>query len=462
MTSRSNIMRRRLEERAAAGTPISVAVFGAGDYARGLVAQMQRMPGIRCGIICDRNPDAAVRAYESAGIHRDEICFAERSETVERALRGNIPCVVTDVALLHTGAPEVLVDCSGDPEYGARAALAALERDIHVVMVNVEADVTVGTELAALARRHGGVYSLADGDQPSLMVGLADWASALGFDIVAAGKWTDAYAADEAAAELQARAAEQPDNSPRPSDVTFLDGSKTHIEMASAANALGLTVAAGGLQGPGLDLQEIPEYFREPVATSEPGAASARGDASAAAGRGVVEYIDCRKLDAERHTFYGGGVFVCASSPAQEAMETMAKKGVVVSADRHRAVFYRPYHLVGAETAWSILRAVFDRTATAEPGPERSVEVVALAKSALAAGWTLGGLGTADVAGRAVPAAEARAQGLLPVGLAAGAQLKRSVTAGTRLRFHDVEPPADSLVWKLRADAAAEMQRDME
>jgi predicted homoserine dehydrogenase-like protein len=417
-----------------------MAVFGAGDYARGLIAQTARMPGMRCAVVCDRDTEAALRSYESAGVGRRDITVATDRAMVRRALSSGAPCVVPDAELLQEADVEVLVDCTGDPESGARAAEAAIERGIHVVMVNVEADVTVGTELAAAARRTGCVYSLADGDQPSLMVGLADWASALGFDILAAGKWTDAYSPDEAEAQLRARAAERPDKTPRPSDVTFLDGSKTHIEMASAANALGLNVPAGGLQGPGLDLREIPEYFRAPGGEGEPGAA----------GSGMVEYIDCRKLDPDRHIYYGGGVFVCVESPARAAMETMAKKGVVVSADLRRAVFYRPYHLVGAETAWTILRAVLDGVATGEPAPERMVEVVAEAKIDLPGGRILGGLGTEDVAGRAVPAGVAREQGLLPIGLAAGCRLRNAVSAGSRVRVRDMEPPADSCVWRLR------------
>jgi predicted homoserine dehydrogenase-like protein len=294
-------------------------------------------------------------------------------------------------------------------------------------MVNVEADATVGTELAKEARRRGCVYSLADGDQPSLIVGLADWSAALGFQVEVAGKWTDVYSADEAEARLR--------ESARPSDVTFLDGSKTEIELAAAANALGLTVPDDGLYGFGLDLAQIPESFRRN--SREPHAPR-------------VEYIDCRKLNPDSDTFYGGGVFVSVSGGVREAMEIMAKKGVTVSQDRSHAAFFRPYHLVGAETPWTILRAALENEPTAQPLEERWVEVVAETKKELSAGQRLTGLGSFDVAGRAVSAAEARRNGLLPVGMAAGCRLRVPYRPGQRIRVQDVDPPKDSVLWELR------------
>jgi predicted homoserine dehydrogenase-like protein len=133
-----------------------------------------------------------------------------------------------------------------------------------------------------------------------------------------------------------------------------------------------------------------------------------------------------------------------------EAMEIMAKKGVTVSQDRSHAVFYRPYHLVGAETPWTILRAVLEHEPTAQPLAERWVEVVAETKQALPAGQRLGGLGTFDVAGRAVSAEEARRDGLLPVGMAAGCRVRVPYGAGQRIRVQDVDPPENSVLWQLR------------
>jgi predicted homoserine dehydrogenase-like protein len=145
-------------------------------------------------------------------------------------------------------------------------------------------------------------------------------------------------------------------------------------------------------------------------------------------------------------------VWAVITNEAQRGLDAMANKGVVTSPDGTHALLYRPNHLVGVETPWSILKAVLENTPTAAPGSEASVEVVAVAKVDLCAGETLGGLGTADVRGIAVEAKRAAQRGELPVGLAAGVRLKHDVLAGTRLTFDMVQEHPDSLVWTLRTE----------
>jgi predicted homoserine dehydrogenase-like protein len=435
--SASNYLLAKLARREADGRPVRVGIVGAGDYALGLAGQLGRIPGAQASVICDLDPDAAARCYAAAGVPAERIVVIDRRGPLRDAVRAGRSAVTDAYELLIDADLDVIVDCTGEPEVGAQLAPAALQGGSHVVMVNVEADATVGTELAAIARRAGRVYTLADGDQPSLIVGLSDWASALGFEIVAVGKWTDAYSPDEAAARL----ASQP--KPRKSDVTFLDGSKTQIELAAAANCLGLTVEPGGPRGPALDLPDIAERLRPD------------GERPLMNARGMCEYVDCRRLDQHRHTFYGGGVFVCARSDSAAAMRVMAAKGVTVSRDLTHAVFYRPYHLVGAETAWSILTAALEGRPTAQPLPERTVEVVAEAKREMKRGHVMDGLGGADVRGRAVPGAVAEHDGLVPFGLAAGCRLRRDVGSGEQIRLDSVEPTEGDPCWVLRLEAGS-------
>lgn len=433
----SNYLLNKLSARAEQGEPVTAAIVGAGDYALGLASQLARIPGAEASVVCDLDLDAAMRCYAAAGLGPESVRTVTTRGGLLDAVRSGTPAITESSELVLDAGLEVVVDCTGEPDVGARLARGALENGSHVVMVNVEADATVGTELAELARQAGRVYSLADGDQPSLIVELADWAVTLGFDLVAVGKWTDAYSAEEASQRLAAQ------TSPRKSDVTFLDGSKAQIELAAAANCLGLTVEPGGPRGPGLDLADIAERLR------------ADGPDPLLTRRGVCEYIDCRKLDATRDTFFGGGVFVCASSEAERAMRVMARKGVTVSRDATHAVFYRPYHLVGAETPWSILTAALENRPTAQPARRRTVEVVAEAKRDVAAGERLRGLGSDDVCGRAVEIDVAASERLLPFGLAAGCVMREGVPRGSRLTVDMVEPPEESPGWKLRREAGS-------
>jgi predicted homoserine dehydrogenase-like protein len=209
--------------------------------------------------------------------------------------------------------------------------------------------------------------------------------------------------------------------------------------MASTANASGLTVDVPGMHGRSLRLHEIPDALR-PAAC---GGVLGRS--------GVVDYVNCLSPSGEViEPILGGGVFVVVTSGSKRGLRVMANKQVIASTDGAYALLYRPYHLVGVETPWSILKAVLEGMPTAAPGARPQVEVVAVAKVDLHAGVPLGGLGAMDVLGIAVDAHEATAGRELPVGLAAGVHLKRDVPAGTRLRYDMVAQAPGSLAWSLR------------
>ena len=433
-SSASNRMLARLEARAAAGRPVRVAVIGTGDYGETLVGQLLQIPGMWPAVICDLDLERAAQTYVRGGIDPTEIEVAERlSHLVQRVADGR-PTTTGDLDLVVRAPVDVVVDCTGEPDTGCEVALGAIDNGAHVVMVNVEADVTAGPQLAEHARRAGVVYTLADGDQPSLIVGLVDWARCLGLGVVSAGKWTVRYSAAEAAERLAA------ESDPSKSTYTYLDGTKTQIEMASTANAASLTVDVPGMHGRALALEEMPDLLR-PTAV---GGILGQG--------GAVDYVNNRSPAGETiEPRLGGGVWAVVTSGSRRGLEVMAHKGVVTSADGAHALLYRPNHLVGVETPWSILRAVLEGAPTAAPAPQRRVEVVAVAKVELKAGAVLDGLGAPDVAGIAVRSEEAAAKRELPVGLSAGVRLNTDVPAGTRLTYDMVAQAPDLLVWRLRA-----------
>jgi predicted homoserine dehydrogenase-like protein len=431
--SASNRMLARLEARAAAGRPIRVAVIGTGDYGETLVGQLLQIPGMWPAVICDLDLERAAQAYVRGGIDGAEIEVADRPSHLAQRIAHGRPTTTGDLSLAVRAPVDVVVDCTGEPDTGCEVALGAIENGAHVVMVNVEADVTAGPQLAERARRAGVVYTLADGDQPSLIVGLVDWARCLGLEVVSAGKWTVRHAAAEAAARLAAEL------NPSKSTYTYLDGSKTQIEMASTANAAALMVDVPGMHGRALALEEMPGLLRPAAA----GGILGQG--------GVVDYVNNRPTAGETiEPRLGGGVWAVVTSGSQRGLEVIAWKGVVTSADGTHALLYRPNHLVGVETPWSILKAVLEGVPTAAPAPQRRVEVVAVAKVDLHGGQRLGGLGTADTAGTAIRAEEAAASGALPVALAAGVRLHRDVPAGTRITYDMVAQAPESLAWRLR------------
>lgn len=414
------------------GAPIRVGVIGAGVYGMTLVAQLAQAPGMTASVVCDVNVKRAVEAYRKAGLSDPFVLGPEDSASGTVGAGGARGVAVQSYSRMLELPVDVVVDCTGDPGLGCEMAYRSLQARKHVVMVNVEADVTAGAELSALASQNGVVYTLADGDQPSLAVSLAEWARALGFHVETVGKWTDAYGSEAVGRRRTGK------KSPTKSDVTFLDGTKAQVEMAAAANALGLGVDVPGMHGLAVPLVEIPARLRPRAAGGELGSA------------GVVEYVNCLGLDPGEAARYAGGVFAVLRSGADPAMEAMASKGVVVTADRTHALVYRPYHLLGAETPWSVALAAVWGVPTGAPRSERTVDVVAVAKRGVAAGETLRGMGADQIRGVAVSIDAATKAQALPVGLAGGCRLVRDVAEGEWISLADVEPPLESRAWRLR------------
>ena len=422
---KSNPTLAHLRDRERDGRPVSVAVVGAGDYGRTLLTQLPHVPGLRATVVCDLDAEAA-----------RSVCEAMPLPAGER------PRVISDLEELSRLEADVLVDCTGRPDVGARLARIAADAAADLVMVNVEADATIGPEAAALVEGAGGVYTLADGDQPSLILGLADWAMGLGFEVAACGKWTDSWSQPDAREVLEEW--RRSGRRVHEGTVMYLDGTKAQMELASAANCLGFVPDTPGMHGPSLPLRSIAGRFR----ADGPGALFER--------TGVVDFANCRGLrPGECHP---GGVFVVAYSENRTGMEAMSDKHCLVSDDRRHALFYRPYHLIGVETIASIVRAAIDRAPTAAPLAERSVEVAAVSRTALAAGSRLEGLGR-DVRGVIVRYDEARARRLLPAGLARDARLTAGVDRDAWIRIDEVELSGTSGCLALRGDLEQEVTR---
>ena len=163
----------------------------------------------------------------------------------------------------------VIVDATGDAHAGIAHALACCKHRKHIVMVNVEADALAGPWLAKKAAEAGVVYSLAYGDQPALTAEMVDWARATGFRVVAAGKGTKYLPAyhDVTPAGvwghygLTADEAQSAGMNPQMFN-SFLDGTKSAIEMAAIANATGLQVPTDGLLFPPCGVDDLPHVMR--------------------------------------------------------------------------------------------------------------------------------------------------------------------------------------------------------
>ncbi len=425
---------RLAQQRAAVGRPVRVGLIGAGKFGSMFLNQVPTMPGVEIVVIADLDPDRARAACRAVGW--DEVRIA-RTAFVSSGIEA---CVDTRV--------EVVVEATGSPPAGITHARAAIAAGKHIVMVNVEADVLAGPLLAEEARAAGVVYSLAYGDQPALTCELVDWARSCGFEVVAAGKGTKylpAYHAvtpDDVWAHygLTPEEAKRGGMNPQMFN-SFLDGTKSAIEMAAIANASGLAVPHEGLGFPPCGVDDLPQILR------------GRATGGALEQDGMVEVVSSLERDG-RPVFRDlrWGVYVVLKAPNDYARNCFREYGLKTDASGWYAAMYKPYHLIGLELGMSVLSAALRGEPTGQPSGFRG-DAVAVAKRDLRAGETLDGEGGYTVWGRLVPAERSLAEGALPIGLAHKVALQRDISAGAIVRWADVAMPDSE---------AARIRRDME
>ncbi len=427
-------LHRLLQARVEAGRPVRVGLIGAGKFGSMFLAQVPTTPGIAVTAIADLAPDRARAACARVGWDEVLIDATRFTDDAGRMVAAD------DV--------DVVVEATGHAPAGIAHALAAIAAGKHIVMVNVEADVLAGPLLARLAAQAGVVYSLAYGDQPALIAELVDWARACGFAVIAAGKGTkylpEYHASTPATVwpyygltEAQARAGGM---NPQMFN-SFLDGTKSGIEMAAVANATGLTPPPGGLAFPPCGTHELAEMLRP-------------GNAGALHHRGQVEVVSSLQRDGSAvANDLRWGVFVVFEAPGEYTARCFGEYGVPTDASGRVSALYRPFHLIGLELNVSVLSAALRGEATGAPTGFRG-DVVATAKRDLRTGEVLDGEGGACVWGKLMPAEASLAVGGLPIGLANRVPLRRDVPAGSPVTWADVRMDA--------ADPAYRFRRQME
>jgi predicted homoserine dehydrogenase-like protein len=423
---------RLLQQRAAAGRPVRVGLIGAGKFGSMFLNQVPTMAGLEVSVIADLDPERARNACRTVGW--------------EAASIARTAFVASGAEACADPAVEVIVEATGSPPAGIVHARAAIAAGKHIVMVNVEADVLAGPLLAEEARGRGVVYSLAYGDQPALTCELVDWARACGFEVVAAGKGTKYLPAYHAVtpADVWQHYGLTPDEARRggmnPQMFnSFLDGTKSAIEMTAIANACGLAVPRDGLQFPPCGVDDLPQILR----ATEAGGVLERD--------GMVEVVSSLERDG-RAVFRDlrWGVYVVLKAPNDYARACFKEYGLKTDPSGWYAAMYKPYHLIGLELGISVLSAALRREPTGQPCGFRG-DVVAVAKRALHAGETLDGEGGYTVWGKLVPAERSLAEGALPIGLAHKVELLRDTAAGEIVRWVDVAV-ADSEAVRVRRD----------
>ncbi|WP_173931895.1 NAD(P)H-dependent oxidoreductase [Chelativorans sp. Marseille-P2723] len=419
---------RDLAEREASGKPVRIGLIGSGEMGTDIVSRVAQMRGIEVGAIAELNLPAAQKAVEIAyreeGHTREVSNASAMTETMEA---GKIAITGDADLVIGSDLIDVVVDATGVPAVGAEIGLRAMEHGKHLVMMNVEADVTIGAYLKSEADRLGVVYSLGAGDEPSSCMELIEFVSAMGHTIVAAGKGKnnplnidavpDDYAEEAARRNMNVRML-----------VEFVDGSKTMVEMAAIANATGLVPDRPGMHGPSATLAELNKTL---IPQKDGGVLSRVGVVDYSIGKGVAP-----------------GVFVIADMSHPRIRERMED---LKMGEGPYFTFHRPYHLTSLEVPLTCARVVLHNKPDMVPLAKPVAEVCAVAKKDLKPGDRLDAIGEYTYRAWIMQAQEARGARAIPCGLLQGGQVLKPITKGQLITYDNAAPPAGSRIAELRA-----------
>ncbi len=442
---------RMLARRAAEGRPVTIGQIGAGKFGTMFVSQCRVTTGMHLAGLADLIPTRARERLTGVGWPATQIDAASLDEAFKTG-----KTFVTDnaEALFNDPRIEVIIEATGDPAAGIRHALKAIDAGKHVVMVNVEGDALAGPLIAKRAEQKGVVYSMAWGDQPALIAEHVDWARTCGFKVVAAGKGTRYHPTyhrsnPDTVWDILNKYLNITDRShinPKMFN-SFIDGTKSGIEMSAVCNATGLESQADGLSFPPASRFEHAEICKP------------RADGGVLEKAGVTEVTSSvTRDDKDVPHHLAMGTYVVIESDSDYARQCFAEYNMLQDKSGRYASLYRPTHMIGLELGLSVASAALRNEPTGSAMCFNS-DVVATAKRDLKASEILDGEGGFCVWGKQTPAAVSLQEGYLPLGLAHNVKLKSDIKEGQRLKWADVEIDTSDATYKFRREMEAAFGR---
>ncbi len=442
-----------LKQRAESGKPLRVALIGAGKFGSMYLAQARFTEGIQLVGVADLRIEHSRNALLRVGWPSEQMHPAGTSQEINDLASSGRVALTESAEELIRAEVDVVVESTGSPGAATQHALCAFDSGRHLVLVTVEADVLVGPILSKRAQQAGVVYSMAYGDQPALICELVDWARTCGFEVAAAGKGTkylerypystpDTVFQDYGFTPEQVRAGgfnAKMYNS-------FLDGTKSAIEMAAVANGTGLKPQRGGLRFPPVSVDRLADVLKP------------ESDGGILTHSGTVEVVASTNRDGSSlGQDLRWGVYVTFKAPSDYVQACFGQYGLLQDQTGQYSSLYRSHHLIGLELGISVAMAGLRQEPTGSPMTFLA-DVAACAKRDLKSGEILDGEGGYSVFGKLVPAPESLSARLLPIGLASEATVVHPVTKDQLLTYADVRLPADSSATRLRQDLENEFR----
>ncbi|UXN06277.1 NAD(P)H-dependent oxidoreductase [Bartonella sp. HY761] len=418
---------RDLKEHAKTGKPIRIGLVGCGEMGTDLLAGVAQMDGIEVAAVATRTPSKVIQAAEIAWQEKGHAKEVENNTAMSAAIEAGLTAATGDLDLmLNNELIDIVVDATGYPEAGAEIGIKTLENNKHLVMMNVEADVTIGPYLKYEADKRGLIYSLGAGDEPSSCMELIEFVSALGHPIVAAGKGKNNPLKFDAVPDDYEEEASRRDMNVRML-VEFIDGSKTMVEMAAIANATGLVPDCAGMHGPKASVKELSNVL---IPKSDGGILQKSGVVDYSIGQGVSP-----------------GVFVVAKMDHPRIHERLRDLKV---GEGPYFTFHRPYHLTAMEVPLTCARVMLYGKADMVPLPRPVAEVCAVAKKDLMPGDKLDFIGLYTYRAYIMTMDDAKKNDAIPCGLLEGASVTAPIKQGELITHKNATIREDQWIAKLR------------
>ena len=425
-------MDKKLAKREEEGKIIRAGIVGAGQMGRGMVTQMALMKGIMPAIVSDIKMDNVINAFHYAGISDEDIAVAKTLEEANRYMeQGKYVATENSDLISQANLVEVAIDVTGVPEVGVKIAIDAMNNKKHVVMMDVETDVVIGSYLKKLGDRNGVIYTGSAGDEPGAVMELYSFARAMGMEVKVMGKGKNNKLDYDCNPDTVLEEATRRKMSPRML-TSFKDGTKTMVEMTAMSNATGLIPDVIGGHGPSASPKdrcaELNEIFK------------LKKDGGILNQHGVVEYVNG----------IAPGVFVTVTTQNEEIAYQM---GYHSMGPGPLWTLYRPYHLCNLETPLTVAKIVIDGEPTIVPLDGPVSECIAVAKRDLKAGETIDGIGGYTTYGSIATAQETYEKGYVVYALVnKNTRMKCDVKKGTLLTLDMVELDTSTQLYQVRKE----------
>ena len=383
---------------------VKIGLVGAGQMGQGIVVQISKMYGVDLVCIVDRNQEQLTNA---SGRYKN--------------LKNNQLVCSDSISALDNVELDIVIEATGTPAAGAAVAKNVLNRGINLVLLNVETEATIGLALRKEAEKNGAIVTVADGDEPVAALDLYNFATELSFEVISIGKGKNNPFNKFATPNLLAKEASLKKMNPKML-TSFVDGSKTMVEMAALANFLDFQIDTDGMHGIEATYENINQYYIP------------KKDGGLLKSTQVVDFA------------FGiaPGVFAVVYSDddyVNYEMEYLKMgKGPYWT-------LARPYHLTSLEIPRTIRHIMLEKYSKLSAN-SWNVEVVAYAKQDIEPGTNLGSIGGNYIYGRAEKSAPSK--GLLPLGIAEDSVSNKLIKKGTPLLFEEIDSQDNELCeyWK--------------